>query len=254
MNLLAIASLSLLSTPSLAPVEYRPAYPVVEAAPSVQHLQDTRFGAGYRFRNMRLNYGGTMMEGWVDNELAGNVQVRDGSWLYGLSAWRFRAPLILSALPADQGHVSSAEVNQISFHAGYSLSWQMLEMAPSLYWSQQHGSSNGQGIAYSGTPWDWTQDRRGIGVALPVIWQLPGPFELTGSVSWLPISDLRLEKAPYSLTNTSFLEYRLGLGIQLTPTLQGELSYTRYWWQGGLNEDSDVFGFGLSYRPERAGD
>lgn len=258
MKSLVVAAFSLVGTPSFAPIEppsYRPTYPSqIEAAPPAEHLLDTQIGAGYRFRNSRLNYGGTLVEGWVDNELSGHGQLRVGNWLYGLSAWRYRAPMILSSLPVDQSNVSSAEVSQISLHAGYSLIWQALEIVPSLFLTQLHASSNGQGIPYSGTPLDWTQDRRGIGLSLPVALQLPGPIEIVGSLSWLPKSDLHLEKAPYSLTDTSFLEERIGLGIRITPTLRGELTYTRYLWQGGLNEDSDVFGFGIAYRPERAGE
>lgn len=258
MKSLLTAALTLVGTPSFAPVDpptYRPTYPSpAEAAPSAQNLLDTQIGAGYRFRNSRSNFGGTLVEGWIDNELSGQGQIRLGNWLFNLSTWRYKAPLILPALPADQSNVASSEVNQISLQAGYTLTWQALEIAPSLFLTQLHVSSNGQGIPYSGTPMDWTQARRGIGLSLPVAFQLPGPFEIIGSLCWLPKSDIHLEKAPYGVTDTSFLESRIGLGIRLTPTLRGELTYARTLWQGGLNEDSDVFGLGITYRPERTGE
>lgn len=96
---------------------------------------------------------------------------------------------------------------------------------------------------------DWTHVRRGLGLAVPIALSLPGPWEIGGTLTAIPWTDIRLDRAPGGVGASGFAEVRMALGHALPGDLAAEVSYTRTWWRGGFDEDADVYGVGIRYRP-----
>ena len=219
------------------------------AVAAADPLLGTQTTAAYRFRNPRLSQAGSRLEGWADNELNLAGQLRAGHWLYGGEVWRYKAAGAMPGLRADQNPVMTPEVTDFRLRAGRVVGGEYWEAAPSLTYLQSNVTPNNQGVPYSGTLMDWTHVRRGLGLTVPATLALPGSWELGGAITALPWSEIRLEKAPEGVGASWFAEVRVAVSRALREDLLAEVSYTRSLWRGGFDEDVDVYGVGLRYRP-----
>lgn len=233
---------------------YQPSYaPVVpeRIAPEIP-LMDTQVGLAYRLRNLTVAHQGQRVEGSVDNELYAQGQLRRGSALFGLEAFRFKAP---TTVPNTQpsSPLARPEVTDVKLRGGLAFGTAAWEVAPSLALFQENVTPNNGGIPYTGTLLDFSQTRRGLGLSVPAIVSL-GRIELLGEAAYFPWTWVTLDGAPYSVGSSNRVDLRWGVGYRVTPVVRADLSVTRHMWRGGFEQTSDVLGLGLTYRPERTED
>ncbi len=230
---------------------YQPTYaPILaERIPVQPPLMDTQVGIAYDLRNMRLSHRGQKVEGWIDNELSGHGQLRLGNVLIGLEGSRYQVPTLLPNTTATTP-VANPEVTDMKLQGGMVFGNASWEVAPSLSVIQENVTSGNGGIPYSGTLNDFTQTRRGVGLAVPGI-ITRGRFDLLGEVAWYPWTGITLTGAPYTVGASNRLDLKVGVGFRVMPTVRAELTYANHAWRGGFTETSDVWGLGVTYRPER---
>ncbi len=231
---------------------YQPTYtPVVpeRVTPRIP-LMDTQVGIAYQLQNLRLSQGSQAVEGWIDNALFGHGQLRAGNALIGLEASRYKVPMTLPNTTTSSS-VATPEVTDVKLRGGLVFSNPIMEIAPSLSVFQQNVTAGNSGVPYSGTVLDFTHTRRGVGLVIPGIVSL-GRFELLGEGAWYPWTTTTLQNAPYGVGSPQRVDLKAGIGFRVTPVVRAELSYaTQRWSNGGFQETSDIWGLGVTYRPER---
>lgn len=246
-DLLSARPVQLEQTPA-----YQPTYAPVLPARIGYHapLLDTQVGASYQLRELDLSHQGQKVEGWIDNELAAHGQLRRGQALIGLEASRYKVPTTLPNSPSSMP-VARPEVTDVKLRGGMAFGNDLIEVAPSLSVFQQNVTPGNNGVPYTGTLLDFSQTRRGIGLAVPGVVAL-GRVELLGEASWYPWTTITLEGAPYTVDSTQRFDLKLGLGYRVTPSVRAELNFANQLWRrGSFQETSNVWGLGLTYRPER---
>lgn len=231
---------------------YQPTYaPVLPARVSADiPLLDTQVGVSYQLHNPRLNQGSQAVEGWVDNALHGHGQLRRGSALIGIEGSRYKAPMSLPNNPTTSS-VATPEVTDVKVRGGMAFGNDLFEVGPSLSVFQTNVTPNNNGVPYSGTVMDYTHTRRGIGLAIPGIVSL-GRVELLGEGAYYPWTSTTLEGAPAPITSGQRIDLKLGVGYRFTPNVRAELTYANQLWRrGDFRETTDIWGLGVTYRPER---
>jgi hypothetical protein len=233
---------------------YQPTYaPVLpERLSTPTPLMDTQVGFSYQLRDLRLAHRGQAVKGWIDNELAAHGQLRAGNALLGLEGSRYKVPMTLPNTQTST-KVATPEGTDMKLHGGLVFGNSAWEVAPSLSVFQQNLTAGNSDIPYSGTLMDFTQTRRGVGLAVPGIIAL-GRVEVLGEAAWYPWTTLTLEGAPYTVASSNRLDLKLGVGYRVQPSIRAELTFARQAWRGGFQETSDVWGLGITYRPERTED
>ncbi|MNX18829.1 hypothetical protein D3C86_487350 [compost metagenome] len=231
---------------------YQPTYASVvpaRVAPQIP-LLDTQVGASYQLLNPRLSQGGQAVEGWVDNALYGHGQLRRGNALIGLEGSRYKAPMDLPNSPTTSS-VATPEVTDVKVRGGMVFGNELFEVGPSLSVFQTNVTPNNNGVPYSGTVMDYTHTRRGFGLAVPAIVTL-GRFDILGEGAYYPWTATSVEDAPAPITSGQRIDLKLGVGYRFTPNVRAELGYTNQMWRrGDFRETTDVWGLGITYRPER---
>lgn len=231
---------------------YQPTYTRVvpqRVAPQIP-LLDTQVGVEYQLLNPRLSQGGQAVEGWVDNALYGHGQLRRGGLLLGLEGSRYKAPLELPNTPTTSS-VATPEVTDVKFRGGWAFGNRFIEVGPSLSVFQTNVTPNNNDVPYTGTLMDYPHTRRGVGIALPGVIAL-GRFELMGEGAYYPWTATTLEGAPAPIASGTRYDLKVGLGVRVTPSLRAELTYANQWWrEGDFRETSEIYGLGITYRPER---
>lgn len=226
---------------------YAPILPERITAPAP--LMDTQAGLSYWLRDYKLAHQGQAVEGWIDNELAAHGQLRAGQALIGLEGSRYKVPMTRPNTQTS-AKVATPEGTDLKVRGGMVFGNAAWEAAPSLSVFQQNLTAGNSGIPYSGTLMDFTQTRRGLGVAVPGVVAF-GRLEVLGEAAWYPWTTITLESAPYGVASSNRLDLKAGVGYRLLPTVRAELTFARQAWRGGFEETSSVWGLGVTYRPER---
>ncbi len=255
---------------------YTPAYP--ETAPAAVEAMpirpfDTQAGIGYSLRNLSITLDNAAIAGIADNVLGVEGQFRTGSWLLGMSAWRLKVPVNATVLSEISNPALEPEISEIRARAGYVVGLAALAVgdlpvglaiAPGIALVSQQADPGGSGLPVTGTPLDFAQTRRGLGLEVPAILALGDAAELQLRAGYFPATGARLDKAPYGFKrdNLDLIEGYAGLRLKLTGGLDAEIGAGLINWVGAVPLDgtdrefkdlASTFTAGLVYRPERVG-
>lgn len=256
---------------------YTPTYPEQPPVPAalVSPLRpfDTQAQVGYIIRSTRVSLDNARVEGVVDNVLAAGGQFRSGNWLFGLGAWRQKAPVTATVLATIANPALNPEVSEIRARAGQVFGlqgWKLLgipvsaEFGPSLAIVSQQTDPGGNSLPLTATPLDFAQTRRGLGVELPAAFGVGDGLEVTVRVAAYPYAGGRLNKAPYAFHEhvLHLLEGGAGVRVKLRGGLDAEISADLSNWLGDVTLGGSLKEFrdlatsvtvGVVYRPERVG-
>jgi hypothetical protein len=248
---------------------YVPDYAEAKPAQAAQVMPlrafDTQAGLGYAVHLGRVSLDGATIEGAADNVLQFKGQFRAGNWLLAGSAWRLKAPVTATVLATTANPALTPEISELRARAGYVLGLPLgLEAAPSVALVSQELAPGGSGVPVTGTPLDFAQTRRGLGLDAPVVLPLGDRVEVALRGAVFPWAASRLIKAPYAFDQEwlHLFEGQAGLKVALVGGLDAELAVGISSWQGDVKVDGRLREFrdlastvtlGLVYRPERVG-
>ncbi len=256
---------------------YTPSYPeqppVQAAVISALRPFDTQAQAGYVVRSTLVSLDSSKVEGVVDNVLTVSGQFRTGDWLFGLSAWRQKAPVFATSLASIANPALNPEASEIRARAGYVLGlrdWKLAgvpvaaEIGPSLAIVSLQMDPGGNGLPLTATPLDYAQTRRGLGIEIPAVLGLGDALEADLRLAFYPFAGGRMDKAPYAFHQNvlHLVEGGAGLRVKVMGGLDAEVTAGVSNWLGdvtlggSLKEFRDVATsvmVGVVYRPERVG-
>lgn len=250
--------------------EYPSAQPAAVASP---HPFDTQAQIGYAVRGASLSLAGARIEGLVDNVLSVGGQFRAGDWLIGVGAWRQKAPVNATVLSAISNPALNPEISEIRARAGrvFGLAgWKFLgmpvkaEIGPSLAIVSQQLDPGGNGLPLTGTPIDFAQTRRGLGLEIPAVFGLGDGVELGVRLAAYPGVGARMTRSPYDFHEHALhlVEGGVGARVKLIGGLDAEIAVDVSNWLGGVTlggvledfrDQATSLTLGLIYRPERVG-
>ncbi len=242
-------------------VDMRPAPPVVMAlavalvggvaTPALaEDAFDTQIGLDYRVRYQATAARGRSVEGWANNELALDARLRADDVVVGLSGFRNKVPLVITALPSQPTPQPAVESSRWDVSLGYAFDLVLLTVLPRVSYTFAY-TVPGSAIPWTGTPLDFSQTRQGPGVGVEIAAGM-APFDVIGRVSTVPSLGTTLSGAPYEVEPVVASEVGVRFGYRLFPGLRASVDLARQWATGkDQAEWANVGSFGLTYYPEQ---
>lgn len=243
----AARKVSLKSVETYLP-QYRPLLAAAMDPVSSARPLDSQFQLAMQAGAFEGRFAGNRLAATLDNQLALSGQLRMDAWLLGASFERFKASMALPTLPSADA--AATEESGIRLRVGYPLGGATWEVAPSLAFMSTHVAA--ANLPLSGTPYDYTHERRAFGLEAPFTWELGDRLDLVGSAAYYPALSFTSARAPYALSGTSLWEAGLGVGYAIAPALRLDLRYRHQGGGGDVILSRDEVALGVTYRPERS--
>lgn len=219
------------------------------ATPEKAPLLDTHIGLGIGARMVRATYIGGTLAGWADSETRIDGALRQNEYLFNLELSRYKAGVNVGSLAASVNPAYSIE--SASYYLGMSKLMPVgdnAEWGPSLmaHWATETPSNSN--FPFSGTPYDYTQNRAGLGLGVRGAIAPTSKWILDGAFTLYPWMLERLDKAPYQLGWLGAAELGMGASYRFTEAMRANVDY-RGQYLGGSNfsDQNHRFMVGLSY-------
>jgi hypothetical protein len=242
--------LSLMALPAMAQPVYRytPAKPAAEVAEKAP-LLDTHVGFGLGARVINTTLGSGKLAGWADSEVLFDGAFRQQDLLFNLELSRYKVGANVGGIPANLNPAYSIETADYHFSLA-----RMMPMGANAEWGPMLAANwsintpSNSAFPFSGTPYDYTQNRAGIGVGALGAWDLRNGWLLDGSATLYPWVFNRLDRAPYQLGYLGGIELGAGIGYRFTEAMRATLAYRgQYVGGSNLNDQNHRFMVGLTY-------